>query len=42
MQAPGQPGLPMAAGAHAKDLPLGEQLYVPLNIKNNFDVMNFK
>ena len=43
MQAPGPPGGPQAAiGSHAKDTPLGEQLYVPAHIKNNFDVLSFK
>lgn len=43
MQAPGAPGgLQAAIGAHAKDTPLGEQLYVPAHIKNNHDVLSFK
>lgn len=37
-------GVPQAAavGPARSGEPLGEQLYVPANIKNNCDVMNFK
>ncbi|KAL4423611.1 hypothetical protein ABPG77_009198 [Micractinium sp. CCAP 211/92] len=36
-------GVPQAAavGPARSGEPLGEQLYVPANIKNNYDVMNF-
>lgn len=41
MQAP--PQQPAAlAGAAARGLPLGENLLVPQNLKNNHEVMNFK
>lgn len=42
MQAPGAPQPQAALGSGRTSEPLGDQLYSGPNIKNNFDVMNFK